>query len=380
MRPPNEEGLRDYGAGREWSWPREPLLYLTDLHADPDALRRSLERAGHAGERVVLGGDLIDKGPDDLGLLDEVAALRARAPVELLLGNHDLRFLLALHALEREDPTTAHLPVRLGRKGLGLLRALYRAAGSPSPASRPKVARRRLLPGRGWPEEFARRAPGLGLSGAALQRELGRARRKEEALRAELDHGEDFGWGELEAALELARAWFLDPAGRYAWLATESRFAWEAGAFLFVHAGLCDEGAALAGEGGAAALEARYQELRLEDPGRLYFGPLGNALRTKYRPAIDAALGAKGAAALRARGVHALVTGHRPGPAPRLALYGGVLHVDGDACLDRVSRAQRQLPLEGAGGVWLRPDGSLELVGDAATVRLEARRLGWQLV
>ena len=360
-----------------WAWPAVPLLFLSDLHADADAFRRSValaELERHPAARVVVGGDLLDKGPDELALLRALSELRRERGLVLLLGNHDLRFELALRHAGARDPRRAHLVVRLGLKGLRFLRRLYRAAGAPPPRRREGVARARLDLPSGWAEGF-RSALGAALPAAGLEREVGRALAKAEDLREAL--AGDFGWAELDAALELARARFLDPAGEFAWVLAEGRLCWRAGDFLFVHAGVCDAFAARLAEEGPAALEAERRRQAEADPAALYYGPLGNALRTKYRPELDLPLGPAGAAALRAMGVRALVTGHRPDPAgPRLARFGGVLHLEGDCCLDATSRAARGLPADGAGALWLWPRGVAEGLLPGRRISLDPEESG----
>ncbi|HBP19309.1 MAG TPA: hypothetical protein DEA08_16155 [Planctomycetes bacterium] len=344
-----------------WAWPSVPLLFLSDLHADAEAFARSLalaelERVPAA--KVVVGGDLLDKGPDELALLRALGELRRERELILLLGNHDLRFELALRHMGARDPRRSHFVVRLGLKGLRFLRRLYRQAGAPPPARGEAEARARLDLPAGWAEGF-RAEIGAALPPAGLEREITRAHAKAAALADALQG--DFAWAELDAALELARARFLDPAGEFAWVLAAGRLCWRAGDFLFVHAGVCDAFAQRLASEGPAGLERERRQQAERDPAALYYGPLGNALRTKYRAELDPPLTAAGAAALSRMGVRALVTGHRPDPAgPRLARYGGVLHLEGDCCLDAASRAARGLPADGAGALWLWPRGEAE--------------------
>ena len=96
---------------------------------------------------------------------------------------------------------------------------------------------------------------------------------------------------------------------------------------MFVHGGLDAVGAKTLDE----LLAARGEDLarsRREAPLELYFGPVGRALRTKYRD-FEPALGEEGQAALAAAGVRALVTGHRPHPdAPHFVTRQGMLHLE----------------------------------------------------
>lgn len=278
-----------------------------------------------AGERLVLLGDLLDKGPRNLELLDAVGELRrARPETVVLLGNHDLRFLLALAHLEvpRGDPR-AHFPLRLGLKGVALARELWLAAGSPAPLNSEGRARGLLELEPTWEGQF-RRAAQEWLTAEALERELRRLAEKGEALGRALTR--DFGWRHFELALQLARPQFLAATGPYAWLSA-SPLAWRSGGLAFVHAGLSDGGAELL----VADLETfsrAGQALLHSAPLELYYGPHGTAMRTKYR-SHDPVLGERGRAALRASGVRALVTGHRPTPqAPCWVSHADFPHVE----------------------------------------------------
>lgn len=307
----------------QWSWPPVSLTVIGDLHADASVLERSLALVPGEDERVVLLGDLLDKGPSNLALLNAVRALMERRPTTLLVGNHDLRFLIALEQLEApRDSAAAHFPTRLGLKGLALARELHAAAGSPAPSESEASARARLEPGPGWEAAFEEVA---WANPAERARERERLGRKRAQLAAAL--GPDFGWRHLAQALEIGRAWFLEPGGRYAWLGVEARVCWRSGSFLCVHGGLDDQGA----EQLEGLLETRGEDLarlRREDPLQLYFGPVGRALRTKYRD-FEPPLGEAGRAALAAAGIKALVTGHRPDPdAPHFVTRRGVLHLE----------------------------------------------------
>ena len=82
----------------------ERIVAIGDLHGDRQALDRALRLAGAVDEAgrwvggklvVVITGDMIDRGDDDRGVLDAVAALRTTAAaaggaVVPLLGNHEL--------------------------------------------------------------------------------------------------------------------------------------------------------------------------------------------------------------------------------------------------------------------------------------------------
>lgn len=350
-----------------WVWPAESLTVIGDLHADASVLRDSLALAAGEGqaedERVILLGDLLDKGPSNLELLDAVRGLMQRRQTTLLLGNHDLRFLIALEQLDApRDSAQAHFPTRLGLKGLALARELYRAAGSPAPSESVASARARLEPGPGWATAFD-------AVSWANPAERARERRRLETKRGQLAAalGTGFDWQHLALALELGRSWFLEDGGRYAWLGEEARVCWRAGSFLFVHGGLDD----LAARELTTLLESEGPDvarLRRSAPLELYFGALGRALRTKYRD-HEPQLGPAGRADLAAAGVRALVTGHRPDPAaPHFVTRSGVLHLE--------THAGPGLPC----ALRILPGGRLESLAPGRRSAAQVQEWGWELV
>ena len=69
---------------------------IGDVHGCSDALRRLCETLGYDenyyhedGRRLIFLGDLIDRGPDSIGVLNTVTRLVARGRALLTLGNHD---------------------------------------------------------------------------------------------------------------------------------------------------------------------------------------------------------------------------------------------------------------------------------------------------
>lgn len=77
--------------------PEGPLDILGDIHGELDALNAVLAHLGYspggvhpAGRRLVFVGDLIDRGPDSLGVVQRVADLFDRGLAFMVMGNHDL--------------------------------------------------------------------------------------------------------------------------------------------------------------------------------------------------------------------------------------------------------------------------------------------------
>ncbi|MCB1044635.1 MAG: metallophosphoesterase [Acidobacteria bacterium] len=65
----------------------EPVAIIGDVHGCIDELEHLLDQLD--GRPVVFVGDLINKGPDSLAVLERVLSLQARA----VIGNHELGFL-----------------------------------------------------------------------------------------------------------------------------------------------------------------------------------------------------------------------------------------------------------------------------------------------
>ncbi|MEV6525846.1 metallophosphoesterase [Longispora sp. NPDC051575] len=87
--------------------PRAPLYVVGDVHGHRTELVEALHSAGltdatgrwaGANADVCFLGDLVDRGPDGLGVLELVMGLTEQAPesVECLLGNHEI-LLLGMH-------------------------------------------------------------------------------------------------------------------------------------------------------------------------------------------------------------------------------------------------------------------------------------------
>lgn len=81
------------------SLPPGPLDIVGDVHGEIDALEAILERLGQAGDsgtrrpHLVFLGDLVDRGPDSLAVVDRVAGLVRDGRASCILGNHELNLL-----------------------------------------------------------------------------------------------------------------------------------------------------------------------------------------------------------------------------------------------------------------------------------------------
>lgn len=64
---------------------------IGDVHGDSSRLKTLLARDDLQGRRLIFTGDLVNRGADSRGVLDQIASLKASGlEVQLLLGNHEL--------------------------------------------------------------------------------------------------------------------------------------------------------------------------------------------------------------------------------------------------------------------------------------------------
>ena len=77
------------------------LYLIGDVQGCDDALQRLLEKIGFSPSRdtLYLLGDLVNRGPDSLGVLQRLMRLGSAA--RCLLGNHDLHLLAAAHGVRK---------------------------------------------------------------------------------------------------------------------------------------------------------------------------------------------------------------------------------------------------------------------------------------
>jgi hypothetical protein len=376
------EEVRRYASDKAWRWPARPLFFLCDLHADTDAFLLSLmasggvERTGAADRdfrltdsgrqgRFVIGGDCFDKGPDNLRLLRCLKHLiDLGANVSILAGNHDLRTYLGLCYAGRRETKLQHLFVRMGKKAMPLFLeirdAMRREGELEDPLLEDAEVRRRLFPTGDWYGAFQAEAAPL-LSVGKLEKELSSIREKANELEAACGRL-GMTLGELYAALQRARHMFLHRDGEFAWYFTRMRLAVQEGSFLFIHAGVDDTVTRVLHRGGVPALNAWYRRLFEGDLFELYYGPLGNSFRTKYRP-TDLPLSERGVADLHGAGIYAIVHGHRNiRHGQRLTLRAGVLQLECDASVDQNTRALEGLSGPGGAAMIFQPQGSIHAV------------------
>lgn len=80
-----------------------PLDIVGDVHGEIDALRALLSHLGYVdgahptGRRLVFVGDLCDRGPDSVSVIELVQSLVARGLAQCIAGNHELNVLRKDH-------------------------------------------------------------------------------------------------------------------------------------------------------------------------------------------------------------------------------------------------------------------------------------------
>lgn len=102
-------------SGPAMCWPDRPVAIIGDVHGRLDLLTALLDRLEQdpdlpADHDLVLVGDLIDRGPDSLGVIDLVRARESARPdrVTALRGNHEAMMLDFLRGAENSANWLRH--------------------------------------------------------------------------------------------------------------------------------------------------------------------------------------------------------------------------------------------------------------------------------
>lgn len=375
------ERLEHAQRNKNWKWPKRPILFIGDPHADAEAFVASLVASGGVkltnrdklsfkltklGRQAVfiIGGDCLDKGPSNLDLLDAVKQLMdTGARVKLIAGNHDMRLYMGIHAMGLErHPETEHLFVRMGDKVIPLLKEIHarylkgKKLGKTIPDE--ATCKKILFPRAEWFDEFPHHAQRL-MTEAGIKRELRKMRRKYEKFeQACLDAG--FTMRDVYAIGLKCRQLFLDPKGEYAWFYKKMQLAYRRGSFLFLHAGLDDDISHSIEKKGVAKLNKAFRKQIKHDLFQFYYGSLANTMRTKYR-ASDLPLTDEGVKRVNRHGIHALVQGHiNRKHGQRIVHKNGLLHIESDVTLDRNSRIKEGMDSNyGIGVTLIHPKGKV---------------------
>jgi len=372
------EVLQQAVSHHPWKWPKRPIYFFADPHADAEAFNASLVASGgvrktgpndanikltDAGRKglFIIGGDCLDKGPSNLQLLRSIHNLiDTGGRVKLLAGNHDVRLLMGIRSMSlQRDTTTEHLFVRMGAKVVPLLKEIHTEylGGKPTLRDIPgkRECRRQLYPSTRWFDEFPKKAAWL-MPEQTIERELIRMRKKVDSFE---DACKDDGLSlrDVYATAVKCRELFLKPRGEFAWFFRNMQLLYRAGSFLFVHAGLDDRITRLSEEQSFAYLNSLFRRQIKHDLFEFYYGPLANTMRTKYRE-VDMPLTRHGVERAYRQGVHAIVHGHRNRTSgQRIMLRQGMIHIESDTTMDRNSRHKEGLKNYGAGVTIICPEG-----------------------
>ena len=360
-----------------WTWPRKDVYFFSDLHADADALTASLIASGgvrldgkhhrqlkltktgkHA--QFLIGGDCFDKGPSNLALLKTLNKLHHRgANMRILAGNHDVRVMLGMRSVGHDhEPGCEHFFIRMGAKAVPFLKEIsdkYLAhAHSLKHIPGQAQCERQLYPPAQWFDEFPLKAADL-LPEKVIQKELRRVREKQEDFEKQCE----------QAGLSIRRAYaaalqwqqlFLHNDGEFNWFFRRMRLALRQGSFLFIHAGLDNNIAHLINQKGVKQLNREFKKQLKGNPLRFYYGPLANAIRTKYRPG-DKPLTRAGAQQMHQNDMHVIIHGHKNMiNGQRISVRKSIVNFECDVTLDRHSREKEGLAGPGAGVTIIRPD------------------------
>ena len=360
----------------DWHWPRKPVYFITDVHADADAFVASLVASGCVRKtgaadnefrlrkaarlgRFVIGGDCFDKGPDNLRLLRMLKRLKKRgADMRLLAGNHDVRVMLGMRSVGRfRDRDNEHFFVRMGPKAIPLITEITqqyvgRAFLKQMPSN--KKCRRLLYPSGQWFEQFPTYAHGV-LSKCAIERELVKISKKIE----QLEHRCEVSGLSMKQVYAAALKWqelFLKPGGEFYWFYDGVRLFHRQGSFLFTHAGIDDQVSGLIKLKGVKHVNKRFRKQLNGNELSFYYGPIANVIRTKYR-AGDYHLTQKGARLAHDSGVHVIIHGHRNVyNGQRISLRKNMINFECDTTMDSGSRSREGLKGAGAGVTIVHPE------------------------
>lgn len=353
------------------AWPKRPVVFISDPHADATAFEASLIAAGVATQRkaglgklkltksgrkteIIIGGDCLDKGPSNLSLLRSVKQLyRLKARVTLLAGNHDLRLIMGLLALARKkDIGNQHFFVRMGKKVVPLFKEVFEQYLADTKWDKKipdeETCRGILFPNDKWFEAFPYHAAGQ-LTAEGIDREVRKMRSKVQSFE---NHCLAAGLSlrHVYAASLMCQKLFLHKKGEFAWFFRKMKLVEKRGSFLFLHAGLDDTmGELLLKSGIKYANKAFHRNLKHRDLFGFYYSSIANTFRTKYRDA-DLPLTERGVKAIHKAGIHVVVQGHvNRQQGQRVTVKKGLIHVEADITLDEHSRRSEGLDSYGIG-------------------------------
>ncbi len=365
---------------QHWKWSKRPIIFITDLHADKDALWASLVAAGAIKRPVgqasslrltpygkqaifVFGGDFFDKGPSNLALLRALKQLiDTGARVRLLAGNHDIRVLFGMRGADlTDDPRNGHFFIRMGAKAVPFLREIRDEYLNKPDALKDipdeKTCLERLMPSERWWREFPTLAAWVMPENVVI-REMRKIEYKSHRFE-QVCNKAGLSVREVYAATQKWQALFLEKDGEFFWFFNRLRLALHKGSLLFLHAGLDDRTAAIIKDQGISYVNREFREQILGSPFEFYYGPLANAIRTKYR-SVDMPLTQTGSNCAHEAGILAVMHGHRNlHRGQRIAIRKNLMHFECDITLDTNSRRKEGLKPCGFGATIIDPEGSI---------------------
>lgn len=347
-----------------WVWPKRTVYFFSDMHADADAFIASLVASGGIkktgpkdkefkltaeGKKAlfILGGDYFDKGPSTLRLLRVIKMLIDQGgDVDLLAGNHDIRTLIGILSLPlKKHPSTEHLFVRMGLKPLPLFKEIYDSylegkgkgklkdkKGKRYKTPNIKKCRKKLFPSKDWVNNFPYIAQ-KHISQSAIKKDMKRTIEKINNFEKWCAK-ENITLKQICAVVEKWKELFLHPKGEFYWFFKHLKLASKEGSFFFVHAGVDNSSAKIIREHGVKKLNKQFRKKLKYDLFDLYYGPLGNMVRTKYRH-YERNFSKKGALMMYNSGINAIVHGHRNlYYGQRMMLRKGIINFECDTSLD----------------------------------------------
>ena len=363
-------------AEHKWRWPKRPVYFITDIHADADALLASLVASGGVRKtgpsdnnfrvtkaarhgRFVIGGDCFDKGPSNLRLLRILDRLHKRgANLRLLAGNHDIRVMLGMRSVgEYRNSSNEHFFLRMGPKAVPLMQEisnqyLDKAALKHLPSN--KRIRKLLYPSEAWATRFPELASEF-LPRSVIEREIQKLTWKIDRFEQQCE-ASGLSMKQVYAATLKWQQMFLKSSGEFFWFYNRMRLFYRQGSFLFIHAGLDDQVACMIRQKGVKHVNRRFRKLLKGNDLSFYYGPIANSIRTKYR-AADHQLTHKGARFAHESGVHVIIHGHRNVyHGQRIVLRKNLVNFQCDTTMDSGSRMREGLKGAGAGVTIIRPE------------------------
>lgn len=375
-----------------WQWPDKQIYFISDIHADANAMIASLILSGTIKKtgmkssdfiltkkskksRIIIGGDCLDKGPSNLNLLRTLKKLiQLKENTILLAGNHDLRLYMGLKCLRQKDNiSSSHFFIRMGKKVLPLLNEVYNEYlhNTKEILNPPSIefCRQELYPSARWQKKFVEKNEEQ-LTHKTLQLELKKIHKKWTNFESDcLEHGLSLIM--IYQAIQKCYSLFLEPDGEFYWFFNKMKLIHQEKSFLFTHAGLDNKITKILKKSRVEDVNNFYKTLLNGDLCQFYYGTIANLLRTKYRK-TDPVLSHKGVTNMHRLGVHAIVHGHvSQSSGQNIILRSGMLHFECDVTLDKNSRLKAGLSEFGAGVTSISPKGIIEGIStDSPQIKL----------